>query len=94
MDEEAALLPKTAITTADHTQVLADPAAAATALGESWVEGLLSWARWAVLFIILFIRLLEVIHKNIFLLLLVGMGMGWGKVTGTGTGTGTGRRLK
>lgn len=88
MDEEAALLPKTAITTADHAQVLADPAAAATPLGESRVEGLLSWARWTILFITLLVRLLEVIHKNIFLLLLVGTGTGWGKVTDTG------RRLK
>lgn len=83
MDEEAALLPKTAITTADHAQVLADPAAATTALGETWVEGLLNWARWAILFISLLTRFLEARHKNNFLLLLFVMGTGWGKVTGT-----------
>lgn len=82
VDEEAALLPDTALTTADHAEVLLEPpAAAAMAPGATWAEGLPGWAGWGLLFITL-LRVVDLAHKS--LLMLAGMG----------TGKGTGTRLK
>ena len=46
MDEEAALLPDTALTPGDHTDILLAPlAATARILDATWAERLLGWAR-------------------------------------------------
>lgn len=81
MDEEAALLPDTALTPGYHTDILLAPlAATARILDATWAERLLGWARWALLSITL-IRVLNLAHKSIRML----MGTGTGRHKGTGT---------
>lgn len=85
MDEEAALLPHATLTTAGRAQVLAELVAAARAVAATWVEGLLSWARWALLFITLVLRVLHLTHNIALLLLGTATGTERGKDTATGT---------
>lgn len=88
MDEEATLLPQTALTIAGHAHVLAQPAAAARVLDATRMEGSLSGARWALLFITIILGVLDLVH-NILLLASTGVGIGAGTERGKGTGTGS-----
>lgn len=80
MDEEAALLPDTALTTGSHAEVLLAPLATTTrALDGISAERLLSWTRWTLLSIILF-RVFDLAHKSFWMLVGTGMNM-WLKRT-------------
>lgn len=84
MDEEAALLPDTALTTGDHAEVLLAPLVATTkALDGTPAKRLLGRARRALLSITL-LRVLNLAHKSFWML--VGTGTGRGKGTGTNIG--------
>lgn len=84
MDEEAALLPHATLTTAGRAQVLAELVAAAGAVGAARAEGLLSRARWAVLFITVLLRVLDLTHDIALLLLGTATGTERGKDAATG----------
>lgn len=94
MDKETALLPHTTLTIGGRAQVLAELAATTGAVGAAWAERLLSWARWAFLFVTLLLRFPHLAHDGI--LLLLGMGTSTGTATGTerGKDTGLSTRLK
>lgn len=82
MDEEAALLPDTALTTGDHAEVLLAPlAATAKALDGTSAKRLLGRARRALLSITL-LRVLDLAHKSFWML------VGTGRRKGTGTNIG------
>lgn len=82
MDEEAALLPDTALTTGDRAEVLLAPLAATvtSVLDGMSSERLLGWAKWALLSITL-VRVLDLAHESFWML--VGMDTGRGKGTST-----------
>lgn len=80
MNEEAALLPDTALTLGDHAEVLFAPlAATARALDATWAERLLGWTGWALLSITL-VRVLDLAYERIRML----VGTGAGRYKGTG----------
>lgn len=78
MDEEAALLPDTALTAGDHAEVFLAPLAATITsfLDGTSSERLLGWAKWAFLSITL-LGVLDLAHKSFWML--VGMGTGRSK---------------